>query len=191
MDSANAIMKQFLEQFPFLTPGEIEAFTTLFTPRTLKKGDFFVREGQQSTEVAFVVSGIFRSYYVTEKGDEFTYCFRFPNELVAAYSSLITGEGSVESMQAITPAAILVVDKETLDRLTEEHPKWMKFAKIIAEQQYLELETRVFQLQRDSASKRYQALLEHQPEYFRHIPVNQLASYLGITSRHLSRIRNN
>ncbi|MNU79669.1 hypothetical protein D3C71_692840 [compost metagenome] len=65
----------------------------------------------------------------------------------------------------------------------------MLFLKIIAEQQYLELEARVFQLQRDSAQERYQSLIDNQPEYIQQISGQYLASYLGITQRHLIRIR--
>jgi ribosomal protein L10 len=53
----------------------------------------------------------------------------------------------------------------------------------------MELETRFFQLQRDSAAQRYSTLLTNHPDYIQNIPLQYLASYLGITQRHLSRIR--
>ncbi|MNY26270.1 hypothetical protein D3C86_1601080 [compost metagenome] len=60
---------------------------------------------------------------------------------------------------------------------------------MIAEQQYLELEKRLFLFQKEKAKKRYMDLLENQPDYVQQIPLQYLASYLGITSRHLSRLR--
>lgn len=63
------------------------------------------------------------------------------------------------------------------------------FLKLIAEQQYLELENRVFQLQKETALQRYTSLLNNHPEFVQEIPLQYLASYLGITQRHLSRIR--
>ncbi|MNT99762.1 hypothetical protein D3C72_2426980 [compost metagenome] len=60
---------------------------------------------------------------------------------------------------------------------------------MIAEQQYLELEKRIFQLQKETALQRYTVLLRDQPEFVQQIPLQYLASYLGITQRHLSRIR--
>jgi CRP-like cAMP-binding protein len=59
----------------------------------------------------------------------------------------------------------------------------------MAEQEYLKLEKRVFMLQKEKAERKYQDLLENHPDYLKHIPLNYLASYLGITQRHLSRIR--
>ena len=107
---------------------------------------------------------------------------------MAAYSSFITGEGSLENMQALSSAELLVIKKSEMEKLTKS-PNWIKFLKIIAEQHYLELEKRVFQLQRDNAVQRYTLLLENQPEYIQQIPLQYLSSYLGITQRHLSRIR--
>ncbi|MCZ8285856.1 MAG: Crp/Fnr family transcriptional regulator, partial [Bacteroidia bacterium] len=51
------------------------------------------------------------------------------------------------------------------------------------------LEKRIFQLQRVHAKQRYDDLLKNHPEYVQRIPLQHIASYLGITQRHLSRIR--
>ncbi|HAY3549952.1 Crp/Fnr family transcriptional regulator [Elizabethkingia meningoseptica] len=183
------MITEFFKQFGIFTTEEITELVPLFKARNLNKGDFFVREHEKHSEVAFVQSGIFRSFYTTAAGNDMTYCFRFPNEFVAAYSSFITGDKSTESIQAISPAAILVIEKSTINRLELENPKWSVFLKIMAEQQFLELEKRVFQLQRETSSQRYSNLLNNQPELVREIPLQYLASYLGITQRHLSRIR--
>jgi len=182
-------LKSFLANFNLFTADELEDALRLFSTRTLKKGEYFVQEGQKCSEVAFIESGIFRSFYIAPNGNEMTYCFRFPGDMVAAYSAFITGNGSVEYIQALSDTELLVIPKDQIDQLLTKNPSWIHFLKIIAEQQYLELEGRVFQLQRDSAQERYQNLIEDQPEYIQQISVQHLASYLGITQRHLSRIR--
>lgn len=181
-------LKSFLTQFQLFTEAEIDEAIGLFSKRSLKKGAYFVREGEKCSEVAFIKTGVFRSYYVSPNGNEMTYCFRFPGDMMAAYSAFITGNGSVEYIQALSDAELLIISKANIENLLVKTP-WVHFLKIMAEQQYLELEGRVFQLQQDSALERYEKLLEHQPEYIRRIPLHYLASYLGITQRHLSRIR--
>jgi CRP-like cAMP-binding protein len=182
-------LKAFLANFNLFTEAEIDDALLLFSKRRLKKGEYFVQEGQTCSEVAFIESGVFRSFYITPSGNEMTYCFRFPGDMAAAYSAFITGKGSVEYIQALSDSELLVIPKNQIDLLLTKSPAWIHFLKIIAEQQYLELEGRVFQLQRDSAQERYQNLLDNQPEYIRQISLQHLASYLGITQRHLSRIR--
>lgn len=183
------MLKSSLQAFNVLTDDEIENFIQCFSSKNLNKSDFFVKAGETCNEIAYIKSGFFRSFYITDKGEEVTSCLKFPGSLMTAYSSFITGHGSFVNMQAIVPAELLVVQKKVMEDLANENPNWMKFLRIIAEQQYIELEKRTFQFQSDSAVQRYTALVEQHPEYIQNIPQQYLASYLGITQRHLSRIR--
>ena len=182
-------MRSYFKSFNILTEDEIEDFIELSATRNLKKADYFIQEGETCKDVAFVLSGTLRSYYVTDKGEEITYCIIFPNNLITAYSSFITGQSTPENIQAISAVELMVVRKDTIDDLALKNPNWVKFLKVVAEQQYVELEKRIFQLQKSNAAQRYSDLLKNQPAYVQHIPLQYLSSYLGITQRHLSRIR--
>lgn len=187
--STVCMLKTYLENTGIFSEEEIGRVLPFFREVQLKRGDFFIREHEKCRKVAFVCSGIFRSFYSSGKGEDITYCFRFPGEFITAYTAFITGEQSQESMQAISDAVLLVISKEELDRLAEGNYAWTFFLKQTAEQQYMELEQRVFQLQRLNATERYRQLMNVHPGYIRNIPLQYLASYLGITQRHLSRIR--
>jgi len=183
------LMKQYLQSFHIFHTDEIETLLKLSKQKTINKMDYFIREGDVCKEVAFVLSGTLRSFYISTKIEEITYCITFPNNLLTAYSSFITGQPTEENIQAITTVELLVISKSEIDKLAQHSTNWVKFSKIIAEQQYIELEKRIFQLQKNNALKRYTDLLNNQPEYIQQIPLQYLASYLGITQRHLSRIR--
>lgn len=183
------MIHDYFQSFNLFSKDEIKEFLNLFEFRKVGKNEYFIHEGEPCKEVAFIQSGIFRSFYISEDGKDMTYCFRFPNTMIAAYSSFISGNLSKENMQAITDAELLILKKETVDEWIEDNLNWTKFLKSIAEQEYMELETRFFQLQRDSAAQRYSTLLTNHPDYIQNIPLQYLASYLGITQRHLSRIR--
>lgn len=184
------MIENYLKSYNILTDDEIEIFVQKTTKRILKKQDYFIIEGDTCKEVAFVLNGILRSFHISDKGEEITYCITFPENLMTAYSSFITGQSALENIQAITDVELLIISKNTIDDLVIENPNWIKFLKIIAEQQYIELEKRIFQLQKNNAFQRYSDLLKNHPEYIKYIPLQYLASYLGITQRHLSRIRN-
>ena len=187
--SNTKLIKTFFQQFNILTNQEIEDFIQNSTSKIIKKDDFFIRQGEACREAAFLVSGIFRSFYISDKGEEITYCITFPNNLITAYSSFITGNSTSENIQAICDVELLVVPKYVIDDFSVKNPNWVKFLKVIAEQQYIELEKRIFQLQKSNALERYSDLIKNQPEYLQKIPLQYLASYLSITQRHLSRIR--
>jgi len=183
-------MESYFHSFGIFMQEEIQQLIKLFEKREIAKNEFFIKEGNAVKEVAYIKSGIFRSYYTSPDGNESTYCFRFPHEMMTAYSAFITDSASLENMQALTVSEIWVIKKQDISTLEKTNTNWTRFLKIIAEQQYIELEERVFQLQRDTSLQRYNNLLSKQPHYLQQIPLQYLASYLGITPRHLSRIRN-
>ncbi|MDO6490870.1 MULTISPECIES: Crp/Fnr family transcriptional regulator [unclassified Cellulophaga] len=184
-------MKAYLESFNLFSNEEIENFLDICEYKTLKKNDFFLMEDEICDNISFVVSGIFRSFYHSNSQDQITYCFTFQNSLLMAYSSFISGEGSKENIQALTNSKIITIPKTTLNNLAKSNTNWLQFLKIIAEQEYLELEKWIFNHQKDKAQQRYLDLITKQPKYIKEIPLVYIASYLGVTQRHLSRIRAN
>lgn len=182
-------MRNYLQSFNILTENEIDLFESKVRKKNLKKGDFFITENRISKEVAFVVSGLFRSFYYSSSQDEVTYCFTFSNSFVNAYSSFLSQTKTVENIQALTDIELLTISREDLLILEKSSINWLKFFKLITEQEYIKMEKRVFLLQKESAEKKYKDLLINHPEYLQSIPLNFLSSYLGITQRHLSRIR--
>ncbi|KAB1067962.1 Crp/Fnr family transcriptional regulator [Tamlana haliotis] len=182
-------LKKALESFNLLTPAEIDDFIQATTNKRLNKSEYFIKAGETCKSVTFVLSGLLRSYHTSDKGDDLTYCITFPNNFMTAYSSFLTNQPTQENIQAITDTELLSIPKDKIENLAKTSLNWLHFQKIIAEQQYIELEKRIFLLQGTSATKRYADLLKNQPNYIQHIPLQYLASYLGVSQRHLSRIR--
>ncbi|QXP62111.1 Crp/Fnr family transcriptional regulator [Polaribacter sp. HaHaR_3_91] len=182
-------MRNYLRTFNLLTEHEIDLLESKVQNIKLKKGDFFIKENRVSKEVAFVVSGLFRSFYYSSSEEEVTYCFTFSNSFVSAYSSFLSQTKTIENIQALTDIELLTISREDILILEKSSTNWLKFFKLITEQEYIKMEKRVLLLQKESAEKKYTDLLINHPEYLQSIPLNFLASYLGITQRHLSRIR--
>ena len=182
-------MKSFFQQFFILSATELDQLDPLITKRTLKKGDFLIREGKICDEVVFIKKGILRSFYYSDKAEEITYCLTFPGNMMTAFSSFITGNPTEETIQALTDAELVVIKKENLEKLYQKSNAWLKLGKHLSELQYIGLENRIFGYQKYSAKKRYEELLAKQAEFIQNVPVQYLASYLNITPRHLSRLR--
>ncbi len=182
-------MHTFLRSFDLFSETEIDQIAASFKLKTIKKGDFFIQEGSICSKVAFIKTGLFRNFISSDEGEEVTYCIGFPNQLLTAYSSYITQTPTLENIQAITDAEILVISKETLAHIVKNSPNWLVFTKMMAEQEYIKLENRVFTLLKNKAKQRYSDLLTQNPDFVQYIPLQYLASYLGITQRHLSRLR--
>lgn len=182
-------MKAFFQSLHILTEAELGRLDGLTSPKRLRKGDFLIQAGTVCAEFVYVRTGLLRSFYVKDNGEEVTYCLTFPGQPMTALSSLITQQPTQENIQALAPTEVEVLRRDDLEELYADSLGWTRVGKFLMEQQYVELENRIFSLQQLSAGQRYQQLLEQHPAYVRHVPLQHLASLLGITPRHLSRLR--
>ncbi len=182
-------MQNYLRKTGLFENEEIEYFLSFGRHITLSKGSYYISEGETAKKFAFVRLGLLRSFYYSSNSEEVTYCFSFSGDLIAGYSSLITQQKTTENIQALVDCELLEFPKNLLDDLIEKKRNWLLFSKQIAETKYIKLEKRVFILQKESALLRYKELLDNHSNYLENIPLGYLASYLGISQRHLSRIR--
>lgn len=181
-------LKEYLNQVSFLTEEDVNLLQNVRS-KTLKQGECFITEGNVCKEVAFVVKGVFRSFYHSSLEEDITYCFTSSGGFVSAYSSFLMGSPTIENIEALTDAELLIISRAEITRLEESNVNWLKFLKLIAEQEYLKMEKRIFILQKETAEKKYEDLLINQPDLLQLVPLQYISSYLGITQRHLSRIR--
>lgn len=183
------MLKEYLRTFGVLTEEDLSQLDGITYEKSLRKHEYFVREGEIAKEIGFVLSGQLRSFYYASNGEQVTYCFRLPKTFVSGYSSLITQSASEENVQALSDVQLICMLSEDFIRLEEQNMNWLKVSKMIAQMEYLNLEKRIFLLQRESAEKRYADILKNEPELLQLVSLEQLSSYLGVTPRHLSRIR--
>lgn len=154
----------------------------------LSEGEFFVKENQVCNYIAFVVSGMCRHFYLTDK-DEITRWIVLPNQFITSLASFITQLPSKETIDVLKKTELLLISKHDWDVLYKEHEFVKKIWLMSIEQNYIGMEDRVFHLIAKSAEERYSWLLENYPQINLQVPDKYIASMLGIHPRHLSRIR--
>lgn len=183
-------MKNYLQSLKFFSETEIDDFLERGKVLHLQKGDFLLREGVICREVGFIQSGFVRSFYYNSIAEEVTYCFGFPDSFIADYASFVTQAPAKESIQAMSDVTMQVFSYKDIKEF-EEHNNWLRFFKLLAEQEFIRIENRFFSQMKETAEYRYKKLVAENPEFLQQIPLNYLASYLGISQRHLTRIRKN
>ena len=183
-------MKSYLQSLDLFSEEEIDEFLSKGTLKKFSKGSFFLKEGGISQDVGFIEKGFMRSFYYNSVEEEVTYCFGFPQSYIADYASFITQEPAKESIQAMSDVEILVFSKNDISAF-EQRNNWLRFFKLLADQEFIRIENRFFSQMKESAEYRYKKLIAENPEFLQQIPLNYLASYLGISQRHLTRIRKN
>ncbi|MEM1055952.1 MAG: Crp/Fnr family transcriptional regulator [Bacteroidota bacterium] len=171
-----------------LTGDEQAALRGRLRVREIDAGDAWVREGETCREVAFVAQGVLRVYFLAE-GDEVTAYFASEGEMVSDYESVLTGEVSRQTIEAVEPTTLAVLRRENMHWAFEHLAHGEKLGRLIAEKLFLATHRRLASFYLESAEDRYARLLDEQPDLVQRVPQHILASYIGVRPQSLSRIR--
>lgn len=182
-------IKLFLQALAPLSDKEFEAAKQHLSMVQLEKGELLVQQGTICRQLAFVNQGSLRTFYLNHKAEEITACFRTKNSFVSSYKSFILQEPSVLSVKALEKTELVVIHYEALQELYLTSITWQSIGRILAERAYITMEDYASVLNNESAKEKYLRLLREQGEILQKANVEHIATYLGVTRRTLSRIR--
>ncbi|MDR6569488.1 Crp/Fnr family transcriptional regulator [Chitinophaga ginsengisegetis] len=165
-----------------------ELFKAILQPVTFPAGDHLSEAGKTANAIYYIEEGVVRVYTLHD-GKDISMDFAFPHNFTTSYASFITQKPAAVSLQAVTPVSGYACYYADLQQLYRTSHQAEKIGRLIAEQQYLRKYNRELSFLQYSAQERYTQLLHEHPEVVQHIPVKQIASYLGIEPESLSRIR--
>ena len=184
-------LRAYLHRFvPALTDADWALLAGAVRPRRLARGHYFVRAGEYRPELALVLHGACRLYYLRPDGEERTTYFFFENHLLGDYPGCLLARPSQFSIQALTDTELVVFDYAGLRRLYDERPVYERFGRLVAEYHLLGTDERLTEQLLLSPEARYRALLASgKTKILARIPQQLVANYLGVTPVSLSRIR--
>jgi CRP-like cAMP-binding protein len=178
-----------INQIVGLTTDEIVSIENAYGSVEISKGDLWVKQGKICNQVAFVVSGKLRNYYINETGNEVTCYFVSPDNFISSYTSFLTNTPANENISALEDTKLRVISKKDLEDLSVLVPKMQILRRVIAENLFIIMEKRITMLQSQSAFERYEKMLKENPDIILSVPLQYTASFLGVTPQHLSRLR--
>ncbi|NRB63269.1 MAG: Crp/Fnr family transcriptional regulator [Saprospiraceae bacterium] len=181
------LKKHIIQTFGF-TESEFQQIKEFFKPKVILEGDYFLKEGQYVKLMGFVEKGILREFlYVNDK--EVTKWFSNSGYFAVDLSGFLFGKKSKVNYQAMTDVELLVISKEDYNKISARVPRWDKLEKMFLAKCFTVLENRVVSHLALNAEERYNQLFAFNPSLFNEVPLNQIASMLGMTAETLSRIR--
>lgn len=189
--SNHIAMTQFNQFIPHINTGVLKELCLQENKLVLfHKKMYFLQEGEVSTHIGYVESGIFKyTTYNRSEGREYNVGIVFPGEFIADYPSCLYGMASEVNIQALTPCRVYLCPADRLNQLYETDMEHQQMGRITMEQLFLDVSTRYLDMFRLTPEERYRKLLARCPDVLQLIPVKEIASYLHITPIHLSRIR--
>ena len=181
-------LHQALDRINPLTDEAWAAIEPLASSRSVTAGQHLLRSGEQATRIIFITRGLVREYYLDGAGHESTRRFCREDELTGSLADLLAGGAAAVSIETLDPSTILELDWTAVDSLSNHHPSLMKLIRRFAEGLYVRKMRREFEMLTLPAAERYRRFRREEPELEARLPRHMVATYLGMTPVHLSRI---
>jgi CRP-like cAMP-binding protein len=183
-----SILLQFLNSVHPLSPQLKERINSIIQIKQVAKKEFLLSEGQTSNYIYFIEKGFIRSYYI-KNGKEITAWFMGDNDLIISVNSFFTRTPSHENVQAIEDSVVHFIHYDELEKIYHDFVEFNIIGRKLTTHYYVLSEERAFNMRWRTAEERYEFLLKKHPEILQKAPINQIATYLGIATETLSRIR--
>lgn len=174
-----------------LSEEEIHQFVSEFKIKKIKKRQFIIQPDFVAKYRTYIVKGALRAYVVSDQGQEHTISFAIEDWWISDYNSYIYQQSATMFVVALEDAVLLQLDFESETRLKNANPKFETFFRITAERTAAFFQRRIIMNLTSTAEERYDHFIKKYPSIVQRVPQYTLASYLGMTTEFLSKIRNN
>jgi CRP-like cAMP-binding protein len=182
-------IKQVMRQMITVEESELDEFLSGALVRGYKRQDILSGPGSIPNEIFFITRGIIRVLITDNNGTEHTIHFALENQFIADYSNFILQQPSIYSLQALEETQVIVLPRTTIEWGYEHLREGQKMGRLIAEYYFIYQDNRIKNNYIRTPKQRYDSITEVFPNIHNRAPQHMIASYLGITPIHLSRLK--
>lgn len=182
-------LQTYIKSYFVITSIDADKIIPLFLKTTLKKGAYYVKEHQFCNKMSFVKSGLIR-IYANAGNKEITQWISTQGFFVTELSSFVFDEPSRYNLQALSDCELYTISKEDYKKLPTILSNWGTIERQFMSACFVMLEDRVFRHLSLNAEERYDQFFENNKELFHQVPLQYIASMLGMSPETFSRIRN-
>lgn len=185
MDNLSAHIQRYLS----ISPEKLARIGEFFEERTYKKKEYLLRENNNCKEKFFIYQGLVQICFTKENGNLQTVDFALENWWAADFSAFTTKSKSQYSIQAVENTKVLALSYENQELLLAELPEMEKYFHLVFQQAYSATQNRIKLLYSFSREELYEHFQTNYPHFIQRVPQYLLASFLGLSSEYLSKIR--
>ena len=168
---------------------EWEKFKHFFRREEIAAKTVLLKEGDISRRAFHIEKGCIRACF-NNNGKDITFQFFFEGQGVASIESFRTNQPSLFTIESIEPCIINSISKKDFQTILDTSPAIRQQIEEHTFQRLIFYQKLFLSRIKDNPEKRYLELLKNNPEILKRVPQHYIASFLGITSVSLSRIRN-
>lgn len=172
-----------------ISEDELNDFLDQCVTKTFKRNEIASRPHIVPNEIFFINKGLLREMITDNDGVEHTIHFALENQFMADYSSFMLKQPSIYTLQAEEETKVVVMPRAAVEWGYQNLKQGDRLGRLIAEYYFIYHDNRIKNLYARTPKERYDTITEVFPNIHNRVPQHQIASYLGITSVHLSRLK--
>jgi CRP-like cAMP-binding protein len=178
-----------IQQMINISSNEMEEFLSKCFSKTFAKKDIVSRPYVVPNEVFFINKGLLRIMVIDKEGIEHTIHFAMENQFIADYSCFIQKTPSIQTIQAIEKTETVVLPRSAIEWGYNNLREGDRLGRFVAEYYFIYHDNRIKNQYVRTPKERYDNITEVFPNIHNRVPQHMIASYLGITPIHLSRLK--
>jgi CRP-like cAMP-binding protein len=178
-----------VSKYIHLTDAEKVILFGYLKPKSIRRKEFILNEGEICKYSAFVTSGCLRGFTVDKNGIEHVLGFAPPEWWIADLYSLFSQKPGTLNIEALEDTETILLSKVNQEKLYHEVPKFERFFRILTENSLVATQQRIVDNMSLTAEDRYSFFCKRYPTLVDHLPQKQIASYIGVTPEFFSRMR--
>lgn len=184
------VLEKYLRSSVVISDEDIATILAFGTIKKLRKSQSILHDGEVWRKMCFILSGCCRLYRCDKNGDEHTVRFGIENWWMTDQESFNNETPSHYNVEALTASSVIVWEKSDWKKLLETIPAFKQFYDMLIARAYETSLQRIYLLISSSPEKRYVEFQKTYPNVFNKVPLHMVASYLGISRKTMSRVRN-
>ncbi|MEZ4905997.1 MAG: Crp/Fnr family transcriptional regulator [Spirosomataceae bacterium] len=172
-----------------ISEDELNDFLGRTITKTFKRQETISHPGAIPNEIFFINKGLIRVFITDPQGTEHTIHFALENQFIADYANFIQKQASQYSLQSLEETQVVVLPRSAIEWGYKNLTEGQKMGRLIAEFYFIYQDNRIKNLYVRTPKQRYDNITGVFPNIHHRVPQHLIASYLGITSVHLSRLK--
>ncbi|MDX2246204.1 MAG: Crp/Fnr family transcriptional regulator [Bacteroidia bacterium] len=180
---------QAIRQMIVISEEEMNRFQESCYLKSFRRNEVLSEPGKVPDEIYFIISGIVRVIILDIKGGEHTIYFALENQFIADYSGFMQKIPSVYSLQAVEATQVVVLPRSAIEWGYENLRQGDRLGRLVAEFYFVYHDNRIKNMYSRTPKERYDMITQVFPDIHNRVPQHMIASYLGITPVHLSRLK--
>jgi CRP-like cAMP-binding protein len=182
-------IRHCIKQMIKISETELDNFLKDASVKVFKKQGILSKPESIPNEIFFINRGIIRVIVNDNEGIEHTIHFALENQFIADYAGFIINTPSLYTLQAIEETEAVILPRSTIEWGYAHLNQGEKLGRLVAEYYFIYQDNRIKNLYARTPKQRYDTITEVFPNIHNRVPQHMIASYLGITPVHLSRLK--